>query len=90
MAKRKRNAAIDEVFQPAPEMEDLYKTAARAGFLPTVYMHGAQLHFHGTAVITGDGLYRGYNGKGELKHGIVTNKDACTRQSEYMARIGRR
>lgn len=91
MAKRKRNTAIDEVLQPLPDLIELEANARSQGFDPTVYSPGGGLlHFHGTAIITGDGLYRGYNAKGELKHCIVTNPEAASRQAEYMARAGRR
>lgn len=91
MAKRKRQVAIDEALQPAPDLEALNENASRFGFPATVFSPGGGLlHFHGTAIITGDGLYRGYNGKGELKHCLVTNPEAASRQEEYLVKNGRR
>jgi hypothetical protein len=91
MAKRKRKAEIREDLQPAIDFEVLASNSSRFGFPPSVFSpRGGILHFHGVAIITGDGLYRGYNSKGELKHCIVTNPEAASRQSEYLARIERR
>jgi len=90
VAKRKRNAAIDEVLQPLPDLVELVANAQAQGYPATVYSPGGDLlHFHGTAIITGDGLYRGYNAKGELKHCLVTNAHAKQRQADYLARARR-
>jgi hypothetical protein len=101
MAKRRRKAEIREDLQPAVDPVFLNAVAASHGFLnavaashgfpPRVFSPGGGLlHFHGTAIITGDGLYRGYNNKGELKHCIVTNPGAFARQESYFVAHGRR
>lgn len=91
MGKRKRKAEIDEALQPAPDLEALTVLSSQFGFPPSVFSPGGGLlHFHGTAIITGDGLYRGWNGKGELKHCIVTNPQARERQESYFVAHGRR
>lgn len=90
MTKRKRKAEIREELQPAPDQEQLDELSSRFGFPSNVFSpYGGLLHFHGTAIITGDALYRGYNNKGELKHCIVTNPEAHNRQAQYLSR-GRR
>jgi hypothetical protein len=91
MAKRRRKAEIREDLQPAVDPVFLNAVAASHGFPPRVFSPGGGLlHFHGTAIITGDGLYRGYNNKGELKHCIVTNPGAFARQESYFVAHGRR